>query len=127
LTPLAVSAYVLGPAIRLSTDNTALLFAVLSLIAVDTARDRLRSSERGWLWLLLWAAVAAAAAAWTRQVQAWLSGVIMAFAVLESMTLSRRTLVASLSAIPVLALVPLVMLWGSLTPPDFAGHQAGFN
>ena len=63
---LAASPYFIGPSIRLSTDNAALLavFAAIALMAPDRARPK----PAGW---------ATAAAVLTRQLHAWLIGVML--------------------------------------------------
>ncbi len=123
LFPVGLSPYFLGPAVRLSTDDAALAFVVLSLLALDHARTR--------AWALrpvLLAALAAAAAVLTRQVHGWLVGVL-ALAPLLSITTpwGPRLRAAGLAALPVLAFAPLVVLWGGPTPPSFSEHDAGLN
>lgn len=119
LLPLALSPYVIGPAVRLSTDNAALLGVVACLWALDRA-----APPPSWRALLL-AGLFAAAAILTRQVHGWLVGLLF----LAALPRAAEPRLARLlpAALPVLALAPLVLLWGGLTPPSFAEHQGGLD
>ena len=112
---IGLTPYFVGPGVRLSTDNVALLavFAVL-----HAAHPRSKSGP--------WVAMAwATAAVWTRQIHLW----VLAPMVLAGLTRQRNHLSWLLvSLIPIAALVPLISSWGALTPPQFAsGHQGGLN
>lgn len=126
--PIATSLYVIGPSVRLSTDVAAWLLVVLSLSALDRAQSDLAdASKHRWMWHVAFAAAAATAAVLTRQLHIWLAGMIALFALVNPLSSHQRGLVLGLSAAPPLALLPLVLLWGGLTPPFFAGHQVGPN
>jgi len=125
LLPLGLSPYFLGPAVRLSTDDAALLFVVASLWALDGARDATGRLRLGRLAL---AALAAAAAILTRQVHGWLVGLLVLLPLLaRGEELGRRALGLLLASLPVLALLPLALAWHGLTPPSFSEHEAGLN
>lgn len=137
LLPLGLSPYVLGPAVRLSTDDAALWWVVASLWAMDHAWRRPGSGQGtgaddgadglSWRWHLL-AAVLAAAAVLTRQVHGWLVGLLaLAPLLAKGLSPTRRLLHLAVAGLPALALLPLVLLWGGATPPSFAEHQAGLN
>ncbi len=123
LLPVGLSPYFLGPAVRLSTDGAALSFVVLALLALDRARDRDLA-----IGPLLLAVAAATAAVLTRQVHGWLVGLLLlAVAAQPGLPPARRAVGATLALVPALALLPLALLWGGLTPPSFDEHQAGLN
>ena len=112
---VCTSPYFVGPAIRLSTDNAALLFVFL-LLGASHPRH---SGRHGW------AALFAAAAVLTRQIHLW---VVVPIA--YSCWIRYRRLHPSFggAAVPIAVLVPFALLWGGLTPPSFAdGHQRGLN
>ncbi|RME22417.1 MAG: hypothetical protein D6798_15830, partial [Deltaproteobacteria bacterium] len=127
LLPLGLSPYFLGPAVRLSTDDAALTFVVLALLALDRARRRDWDPA-----VMLLAATAAAAALLTRQVHGWLVGVLALAPWIPAPRVghrpsTRRLAAAATSVVPVAAFAPLVALWGGPTPPSFAEHDAGLN
>jgi len=110
--PLALSPYFVGPAIRLSTDNAALLgiFVSLGLMVRDEERP-------------LGAGLAAAAAVLTRQIHAWVLGLLLIRAIQVRGVRSWAAL-----GVPALLLIGVVGMWGALTPPAFAkGHSSGLN
>ena len=109
------SPYFVGPAVRLSTDNAALLAVFATLLAAHPSTQRSPWSASLW----------ATAAVWTRQIHLWLLAPIL----LAGLTATRRRSTWLLTAIvPVFALIPLVAIWGGLTPPSFAkGHATSFN
>jgi len=112
---VCTSPYFVGPAIRLSTDNAALLFVFL-LLSASHPRHSGRHE---------WAALFAAAAVLTRQIHLW---VVVPIA--YSCWIRHRRLHPSLggAAVPIAVLVPFALIWGGLTPPSFAdGHQRGLN
>lgn len=118
LAPLALSPYVIGPAVRLSTDNAALLWVVACLLVLDGR------PEPGGRRLLLAAALATAAVL-TRQVHGWLVLVLAVAAWRSGETLASGLPRLLLAALPAFGLAPLVLLWGGLAPPSFAEHQGG--
>lgn len=125
LLPVGLSPYVLGPAVRLSTDDAALWWVVASLWALDRARSGPQGLDPR---AHLLAAVLAAAAVLTRQVHGWLVGLLALLPLLASgLSPARRLLHLLLAGLPALALLPLALLWGGATPPSFAEHQAGLN
>jgi len=113
------SPYFIGPAIRLSTDNPALLLAVLSLFVLDRVEVSRRNS--------LAAAILVLLTILTRQVYAWLIGAYF-FVCLRDYQGNRfvwASFVKALFAcIPVLGFLPFLLLWNGLTPPEFAKHTA---
>jgi hypothetical protein len=110
--PLALSPYFVGPAVRLSTDNAALLGVFLSLGLLQAERERPLS-----------AGLAAAAAVMTRQIHAWILGLLLLRAVRRPSTQAWAA-----AAVPAGLLGATVWMWGSLTPPGFAsGHSRGLN
>jgi hypothetical protein len=112
---IGMSPYFVGPGVRLSTDNAALLCVFALLYATHP-----RSKSGPWV-AMAWAT----AAVWTRQIHLW----VLAPMVLAGLTRSRDHLTWLLvSILPIAALAPLLGTWGALTPPQFAtGHQGGIN
>lgn len=111
---LAASPYFIGPAARLSTDNAALLgvFAAIGLMTPDRAKPRS-------------ATLATTLTLLTRQLHAWLIGLMLWRAIRDQ---DQRQRWLALTTVPVLALGAFVVAWGGLTPPSFAkGHTAGLN
>ena len=112
---VGMSPYFIGPAIRLSTDNAALLSVFATLLATHptTARSPWRAS--------LWST----AAVWTRQIHVWLLAPIL----LAGLSAPKRRSTWLLTALlPIVALAPLAATWGGLTPPSFArGHETSLN
>lgn len=111
---VAISPYFLGVAVRLLTDNLALGAAIAALFALDDASDLkpVRSVSGAFL---------GAISVLTRQVYVWLAPV--QFLVTFSHKNSRRPeriLNVVLSAVPVLALVPFLLLWHGLTPTPWS-------
>ncbi len=121
---LMVSPYFLGPAIRLSTDNAALLFALLALYTMDVYPPARKS---------LWGAGALiACAVLTRQIYAWLIGAYLLFGLLRYRQGQREASVADIvlpSLLPIAGLGYFLLLWGGMAPPGFsAAHTAsGLN
>jgi hypothetical protein len=105
--------YFIGPAVRLSTDNAALLFMLLSLRLMERSAHSIRAA-----WLC---AVLTTVALLVRQNYAWLIGVQFLFAFSQRRDRVQRLLPMLL---PVAALLFFVWQWGGLNPPDFAGHRA---
>ena len=96
---VCASPYFVGPAIRLATDNLALLWMVLALLTLY--------GDQSPFFALL--------AILTRQIYAWLIGVSVVALVRQG-----RIRAAFLNLIPLAALVFFVILWKGLTPPRFA-------
>ncbi|MCK6506986.1 hypothetical protein L6R53_27040 [Myxococcota bacterium] len=125
LLPLALSPYVLGPAVRLSTDDAALAWVIACLWALDRGREGPGGLDPR---AHLLAAGLATAAILTRQVHGWLVGLLALLPLLATgLSPPRRLLHLLAAGLPALALLPLVLLWGGATPPSFAEHQAGLN
>lgn len=105
-----LSAYFIGAAVRISTDNAALLFAFLAIIALD--QMPFASGK------YLLTAILAALAFLTRQIYAWLiaGGVLNAWGTLTAPVRSR--IICSLwYAIPAFFVLALLLAWRGLTPP----------
>ncbi len=112
----ATSIYVVGPSVRLTTDNLALgcSIGVLYLLDSQTERDRF-----GWAVLLTVVAVL------TRQLYLWMIPILFGYALTNKKWETRRKLQGiGLSVLPLLSLAPLFMLWHGLANPDFvAKHE----
>ena len=115
---VALSPYFVGSSVRLITDNTALLFVVLSIATMETRG----LGTRG----LIGINVLISLAVLTRQSYAWLAGVYFFFvagaiAPLDSWraTLGRAIRVLAPLALPFFGLVLLAVAWGGTTPPGF--------
>jgi hypothetical protein len=126
--PLAVSSYVLGCSVWLTTDNLGLLLATASLGLVVTT-DR---TPRRWLA----SGALGAMAALVRQIHVWTAVPIAVQWVRAARRggasapgHESRTTVAAVcaSALPVVAVGVLVLLWGGLLPPRFVGQHQGWN
>jgi 4-amino-4-deoxy-L-arabinose transferase-like glycosyltransferase len=118
-----LSPYFIGAAVRLSTDNTALLFAFLSIWAMDIKIYRsLFAALMSNIFILL--------AVLTRQIYAWLIGVYSILAI-ESYSRQHRFTDLIKSIIPVLipvgALAYFIVIWGALNPPIFREYRQGFG
>jgi hypothetical protein len=113
---IALSPYFLGSAVRLATDNLALLFAFGS-IALTTAQPR----PRGWPWLVNSLILLAVL---TRQTYIWLIGMYLSELALRPPAHDRRGWIAHLIPLilPVAALAFFIVLWRGLTPPAYAAH-----
>jgi hypothetical protein len=111
---LASSPYFIGPAVRLSTDNAALLCVFGVLWATHPhSKMSLRSAA-------LWAT----AAVLIRQIHLW----VMVPLVIAAFRLRPHPKQLMWLALPAASLIPLLWTWGALTPPQFAGgHQRGIN
>jgi hypothetical protein len=112
---IGMSPYFVGPGVRLSTDNAALLFVFALLYCTHP-----RSKSGPWV-AVIWAT----AAVWTRQIHLW----VLAPMVLAGLTRRHNHMSwIVVSILPLAALTPLLGAWGGLTPPGFAtGHQGGIN
>ena len=112
------SPYFIGSAIRLSTDNAALLFGMLAIFALEQPVWQVATSMRLGLY--------AAGAILIRQNYAWLIGAAGLSALRQWLDHARtpiRILVPAL-LIPSAALLLLLACWGGLTPPSFKEHVA---
>ena len=112
-----LSPYFIGPAIRLSTDNAALLFAFLSILTMDTNISSTKHSPLTNI-LILFTIL-------TRQIYAWLIG---AYLLLNLQRRDDKRLVNLLKTvlpifIPVTGLAFFLFLWKGLAPPYFARHS----
>lgn len=112
---VAISPYFIGPAVRLSTDNLALLGIVATLAATHPSQQKSAWASAGW------ASVTIA----TRQIHAW---VMLPLAIATFNVRSKRSTWILFSLLPLSVLVFFVLTWGALTPPSFAkGHTASVN
>jgi hypothetical protein len=122
--PLMLSPYWLGPAIRISTDDAALVWVFISLAAL-WASARSATATPWWL-----AVVAAIAAIWTRQLHLWLAAPLAIAAwwphLLGSQHLRSPQRLAAVGLLP-LSLVPLLWAWRGLVPPSFARAHEGLG
>ncbi len=110
----ALCPYLLGPSIRLATDNLALGCAVAILYLLDDTRP----ASVG---MFLLAVVLAVIAILTRQLYLWLVPLLLAYAVCNPAWSGIRKAVAIAASItPCLFIVPLFIVWHGLIPPDFA-------
>ena len=112
---IGASPYFVGPAVRLSTDNAALLcvFLVFRFCRSDVPRAAMLAGA--------WAT----AAVMTRQIHLWAVTPIVLVPLLQQ---RRWRPWLGWSLLPAAALAPFVVSWGGLTPPSFAaGHQRGLN
>ena len=133
--PLVASSYVIGSGIWLVTDNAGLLFVCLALGGAIMVQPTAMRTAR-------WALYATCAAG-IRQIHVWVAAPVILAALLGSplgrhaprhlCSGSKQSLswAGVFSTLPVL-LLPFVLigllalLWGGLTPPDFADrHSAG--
>jgi hypothetical protein len=114
----ALSLYVVNGAVRLMTDNMALLFVVLAMIAL--AEPQPPPAGR-----VIAATIWMALAVLTRQTAIWLVPVAVWQAIRwREVPLGRRLRDAAILAVPILVLVPFVLLWHGLAPPSSANlHQ----
>ncbi len=122
---LAASPYFLGSAVRLSTDNAALLFAFTALLLLAPG---IRTPRRA-----LVTSLAVLLAILTRQIYAWLLGAYV-LAALEALPGPARAALRTLAGrlwpglLPLAGLAGFLLLWRGLTPPAFAVHVAqGLN
>lgn len=112
---LLFSPYFIGPAIRLSTDNAALLLAILTIYTMDTMPPITRN-----FWLTNFLTLVTVL---TRQIYAWLLGVYAIFHLWRSKLRGPKLLRMILPMLlPGGGLAYFVFLWKGLTPPLFAGH-----
>lgn len=148
--PLACSLYVVQSAGWLATDDASLLFVAIAVFACldlspweraspvgssagaepavatgTTWRVGLRGRDRPRLAL---AGVASLLAVWTRQIDAWLVGIVLVAGVAAARPLGRLDRgqllrAVGAAAIPLLGVAVLLAVWGGLTPPRFQGFQ----
>lgn len=112
----ASSIYVVGPSIRLTTDNMALGCAIAILYLLD--RDEKLSPKSFALAIAL-----ATVAALTRQLYLWIVPMLVLYALSNKQWTTTRKLTAGGAAtLPLLAVLPLFLLWHGFTNSSFA-HQ----
>ena len=110
----ALCPYLLGPSIRLATDNLALGCAVAILYLLDDTRP----ASAG---VFLLAVVLAVIAVLTRQLYLWLVPLLLAYAACNAAWNGiRKAIAIAASLTPCLAIAPLFIAWHGLIPPDFA-------
>lgn len=105
-----LSYYFIGPAIRVSTDNTALLFVFLSMMMIDTNVFNIRH--------FFWANVFILFAVLTRQIYAWLVGAALLIGLHDQENKRLRISMEKIlpSFIPITGLAAFILLWGGLLP-----------
>jgi hypothetical protein len=112
---VAVSPYFVGPAVRLSTDNLALLGIVATLAATHPSQQKSAWTSAGWASMTIA----------TRQIHAWL---MLPLAIAAFNVPAKRSTWLLISALPLALLAFFMLTWGALTPPSFAkGHTAAIN
>jgi hypothetical protein len=129
--PLLFSHYVLQSAAWLNTDNTAVLFVLLTLAAALTVEATGRGLFRGGVWVFC--------AVWVRQLALWAAGPFLFAAAVAGRLVPglgrsdpgardyRPLMLAGVALLPALAsLAALAQAWGQLTPPLFA-EQSGLS
>lgn len=122
--PLMLSPYWLGPAIRISTDDAALVWVFICLSALAAAA---RSGGSAPWWLAVGAAIAAI---WTRQLHLWLAAPMAIAAWWPHLLGSARprspARLAAVGLLP-LSLLPLLWAWRGLVPPSVARAHEGLG
>lgn len=119
---LMFSPYFIGPAIRLSTDNGALLFAVLSIYMLETASPGMGRNFLVNLTILVTVLI--------RQLYAWLIGAFLIFGWFRTPSCSAGDKLRSVLLpvlLPVTGLGAFILLWQGLTPPRFSAEHAAFS
>ncbi|MGD8604724.1 MAG: hypothetical protein PVF49_09145, partial [Anaerolineales bacterium] len=112
---LLFSPYFIGPAVRLSTDNAALLLAIAAIYSMDVTPPKTKNFFLSNLLILV--------TVWIRQIYAWLVGAYVLFNLWRSRRQSVNLVAMILPAvIPVGGVAYFFFLWNGLTPPPFAGH-----
>lgn len=111
-----LSQYWLGPAVRLSTDNTALVLVLATFVLLSRADLQPKH--------LAVAIVLMSGAVLVRQLTIW---IVLASGLYILMvwrgTILQRLIAAALMGIPALLLLPFILMWKGLTPPTFQVHQ----
>lgn len=116
---IMLSPYFIGPAIRLSTDNMALLFVLLAIFTMDASVFSTKQSIVTNI-LILFTVL-------TRQVYAWLIGAYLLINLQKNkskQSISNWIQVILPTVIPISGLIYFIFLWKGLTPPNFAVHTA---
>lgn len=110
----ASSIYVVGPSIRLTTDNLALGAAVAILYVLD--RDKVRSEGPFGLTVLL-----AIIAILTRQLYLWLVPMLGLYALTnDKWDMNRKLIAAGAATLPLLVALPFFILWHGFSNANFA-------
>jgi hypothetical protein len=109
---IAFSPYFLGVSVRLLTDNLALGAAIAALFALDDAFEL--NSVRG--------AFLGTISVLTRQIYLWLAP-LQFLATFNHRNSRRPQLILNvlLSAVPLIALIPFLLMWHGLTPLSWVG------
>jgi len=113
--PFMLSPYFVGAAVRISTDNAALLFALLAFVALETEPPEGRRSLRVNLLISILVLI--------RQNYAWFIAAYMIWRFRKPKdwaAFAKLARTASPVLIPISALAMFVWIWGGLTPPSFA-------
>jgi hypothetical protein len=111
---LLFSPYFIGPSIRLSTDNMALLLAILSIYAIEISSFSFKDSLFSNILILL--------TILTRQIYIWLIGVFLIFSLFR---FDSKQGIAKLIKYNLPVIIPIsgisffLFLWKGLTPPFF--------
>lgn len=114
----ATSIYVVGPSVRLATDNMALGCAVGALYLLDRSEPLSDGTFAAAVFLALIAVL-------TRQLYLWLVPTLLTYALMNhEWNIRRRVAAAASSLLPFLAVLPLFLLWHGFTNSHFAPqHQ----
>ena len=113
----AICLLFVGPSLRISTDNLPLGCAVAIIYLID--RDGPLTASGFALAVLL-----AVVAVLTRQLYLWLVPVLGLYALTNrGWSATGRVIAASASIVPLLAVLPLFLLWHGLTNPQFAAEH----
>lgn len=113
---LSTSVYFLGPEVRLSTDNFALLFVMISVILMKKSMDNPKYIIPNAFVIFL--------AAFTRQNCFWL-GIPQAIILLtnKKIKIGKKLIYCGVLGIPILLYIPVFLLWGGLIPPRYADRH----
>jgi hypothetical protein len=118
---LLLSPYFMGPAVRLSTDNMALLFLLLSISAMDVGLPNLLNFLRVNILILC--------TILTRQIYTWLIGVYLLFYLLrkDKLKLQYIAQVVLPTLLPMVGLAYFLFIWGGLTSPIFSARHTSLG
>jgi hypothetical protein len=110
----ATSIYVVGPAVRLTTDNLALGCAIGILYLLDRPQPVSPGAFAG-------AVLLAIIAVLTRQLYLWLVPTLFTYAVMNrEWSIGQKTAATTASLLPLISILPLVLLWHGFTNSHFA-------
>jgi len=113
----ATSIYVVGPSIRLTTDNMALGCAVGVLYLLDREEAVSRRAFAG-------AVILATLAVLTRQLYLWLVPILFVHALMNrEWNVRQKTVAMAGSLLPLIVVLPLFLLWHGFANGQFAAHH----